>query len=132
MNLFMWGFSNGPANIIPYITLTSSVGLFLVASCLSLFYPKASSILGSICLAGLMPFQFSLVDDLSWNSKWFLLLPLIIVLLFGLGLVNSIKVVMNYKGINDSSDLKLPVKITLILIPVSLSIWWVVGVYFRI
>ena len=48
-NMVLWGFSAGPINIIPYITLVSSILLFAIASGLSLFYPKVASIGGFAC-----------------------------------------------------------------------------------
>ena len=55
LDLFMWGFSNGPASAAPYFAVIGSILLFVVAAPLALFLSRISSIVALVCAALIFP-----------------------------------------------------------------------------
>ena len=55
LNLFMWGFSNGPASAIPYFSVVGSLLLFVVATPLSLFLSRIAALVALIGTALILP-----------------------------------------------------------------------------
>jgi hypothetical protein len=61
LNLFMWGFSNGPANIAPYFALIGSLLLFIAADSLALFLPRIADSVGLIAAIFILPQSFTIL-----------------------------------------------------------------------
>lgn len=131
MNLFIWGFSAGPANILPYITLFSSVVLFSMASGLTLFYPKSASVLGLIGLAGTTSFEIYLIGGVAWSSKIFSTIILVSSVIYLVGLIYSIKNIIYYKKPIEAPLLKRYVRLILAFIPITLLLLWILVVFVR-
>jgi len=131
MNLFIWGFSAGPADIRPYITLFSSTVLFSVASGLSLFYPKPASIIGLTCLIGCSFFGAYLLKEIGWSSKIFSSIVITVFILYVVGIIYSVKNIINYSKPVEITSLRKSVKLIFAFIPIALILFWVVMVFFR-
>lgn len=135
VTLVCWGLSAGIANWWPYVTLLSSILLFVIASSLSMFYRKSGSIIGLIGLLGTTPFLVNLISEMrrSWNPKEYAVIMLFAVFLamivcFVIGTITSISVIINSKQTVQSS-LKKPVRIGLASIPLLLFTWWIITVF---
>jgi hypothetical protein len=58
INTFFWGFTAGPANVIPYFALVGGLLLFIVASAVALFLPRLGSLVGLAACALIVPWPF--------------------------------------------------------------------------
>jgi hypothetical protein len=130
-NMFLWGFSAGPANIVPYITLISSLLLISVTSGLSFFHLKTASVIAVFCLVGLSFLEINLLSDLRWALNFGNLLLLCTLFLYIYNLVNSIVFIMNYKKTIEVSNSSRLLKIIVAFLPVVLILLWLMAVFFR-
>jgi len=55
LNLFMWGFSNGPVNTIPYFSAIGSLLLFIVVAPLALFLSRIAAVAALVCATLIVP-----------------------------------------------------------------------------
>src|SRR5258705_12163547 len=55
INTFFWGFTAGPANVVPYFALVGGLLLFIVASAVVLFLPRLGSLVGLAACALIVP-----------------------------------------------------------------------------
>jgi len=131
MNLFIWGFSAGASNIMPYITLISSIILFAIASGLSLFYVKVSSIIGLISLLGASPFGYYLVSQMGFtDAKIFDLIILVAISSFISGVFYSLKILINKSVVLTS--ISKPVRLIMAVIPLALFLLWFAALFLRL
>jgi hypothetical protein len=126
VTMFMWGFSAGPANIYPYISMFSSLLLFVVASTLSLYKVQSAAILGLVCLLATTPMYFNMAKAIGFTSGYFTLLLVVSLIMFAIGFVTSIKAVAKSARVEL---IRKPVKIVLSVIPPALITWWILAVY---
>ena len=132
ITLFYWGFSAGPANIWPYITLLSSTILFTVASVLSLFYPKPAAVIGLVSLVGTSIFSIHLMGDISWSYKIISSIALLMFVVYLAGLFYSVTTLINYDKVKKTNQLKRPTKLILASVPISLFLFFVINILIRL
>lgn len=128
ITLLYWGFSAGPANIWPFITLFSAVLLFSVASVLSLFYSKSAAAIGLIGLIGVSKFSVYLLGEMSTSSILISSIILIMFLVYLISVFFSITTLINYNRIPKVSRLKRPIKLILTFIPIALLLFLTINI----
>lgn len=129
VTLIYGGFSAGPANVLPYVTLFSSIILFSMASGLSLFYTKAASILGLLCLIGTTMFGIYLIGQITLSSMVISSVIILMSLLYLVSTFHSVSILINYRKPIEESKLKKPIKLVLAFVPIALLAWWVISIF---
>lgn len=133
--LFLWGFSAGPANALPYIELISSLLLFFMATGLIFFYPKTAAIIGLSTQLGIAPNVFyfiSSITDIKIDNFITIIALLIIatvVVLYFITIFWNIQSIRN--GMNTGTTLLKLVKIFLAILPFSLVLAWYLWLYIK-
>ena len=134
--LFFWGFSAGPASLLPVFTLIASICLFLVASNVSLFSQKIGAAIGLVCLFIVLPwsviilfemFQTTSFDDLNW----FAIIFFVPVFLVGFSIYYSIRFSILDKELDwDSDDRVKPIyRYLLLSLPIILAGLWIISIW---
>lgn len=132
--LFLWGFSAGPANALPYVELISSFTIFFVATGLLFFHPKTAAFISLTAQIGLVPFFsyfLSTVAELIQPQFISIIILLIIITLYALYFLTfiwNIKIIRNkYVAL---SPIK-PIKLFLSFLPAALVLMWYLLLYIR-
>ena len=134
--LFFWGFSAGPASLLPVFTLMASLCLFLVASNISLFSQKIGAVIGLVCLFVALPwsvlilfemFQTASLDDFNWFAIIFLIPALAV----GFSTYYSIRFSILDKELNwDTDDRVKPIhRYLLLTLPIILAALWIISIW---
>lgn len=67
--LLYWGFSAGPASLLPYIILGASLTLHFVCTVVSLFRPKLGAVVSVVCSLAILFWQSGLLGGML-NGGW--------------------------------------------------------------
>jgi hypothetical protein len=120
LNLFMWGFSNGPASAAPYLAVVGSLFLFVIVSPLALFLPRIAASVGlvAVLLILLQPFYLLLIEHSFTAFAMTCLMPAII----GFTGARYLLKTRNEKWLMASSSPPLLVRIPLGFLPLVLFV----------
>lgn len=130
-NLFLWGFSAGPANILPYITLISSLLLFSIATGLLFYYPKMASIIGLCSTLGCSVMGVYIFGTLISGGGVYVAIAILILAFFLSSIVFSLKVVFTWGKPYELNELSRMVKLCYALLPLLILLIWIALIYFK-
>jgi len=121
---FIWyfrGFNDGNS-VITYMSLLSSMLLFVVVTGLLIYYPRIGLIIGLIALAGVFPFgirwlmyRCTMEGPIIHGAQNQIVL--LATVLFVIGLSYSLKRIITYNSSNNVIILKQPLKLVLAFFP---------------
>lgn len=130
-NLFLWGFSAGPANILPYITFISSVLLFSIATGLLFYYPKIASIIGLLSTLGCSVMGDYIFGTLISGGGIYDVIAIVILALFLISITFSLKIIFNWSKPDELNKLSKMVKLCYALLPLLILLVWIILIYFQ-
>jgi len=130
-NLFLWGFSAGPTNVIPYITLISSILLFAVAPALLFYQPKIASAIGLIGTFGCSMLGYYFFSTLIAGGTTYIVIAIVLFALFLINIVFSLRLIFNWGKSYDVNKMSKIVKLCYALLPLFILVVWILLVYFQ-
>jgi hypothetical protein len=130
--LFMWGFSAGAANTLPYVTLSAALCMFVITAPLSIFKPRLGVIFGLICAILLLPYEIAFLNDLLRdNEDVFITALFILPVLINMGTIILFTVALLQGRVNlINTPQKISSKIILAILPAFLVIAYIAFLYF--
>jgi hypothetical protein len=125
ITMYMWNLY-APANIYAYLTLISSLVLFVAAPILSIYKSKIAAIIAMICLVVTTPMFVEMARGIGFNWNPFLPFLIISIVMYVISIATCFKLITNPQKVVFINGFK---KIALSVLPLLVLVLWLTARY---